>query len=361
MGVFLFFCKKSGCMFVYITEACHKCTFQEDFSMKRLLLCAALLMLLYLFSASAETLGFGYVNATDVALRRGVGGAILTRLPKDTCVWISDSKTDAQGALWYKINAGLHVNHANYDYSGWMKADFIDAGDAIWHDVTALAADNSGLIVLRSDGSTETAGRPIIAPDASGLISPRGWAAHYGKVIRVGLPPWGNEYFIVTENNEFISSVNRLRVAEGMAKADSCETAEIPEGQKLPAWSGDADLMDFHIIGIWNDAKKANLTVSVGLRSDGTMIAEPASLNASLADWKDIAVIRLSDSFVVGLKKDGTALLSAFSGSNPPDVSRWQDVIAIACGSDYCVGLKKDGTLLFAGDHIFMGEGHTRN
>lgn len=328
--------------------------------MKRLLLCAALLML-FLFSSSAETLGFGFVNATDVALRRDMGGAILTRLPKDTCVWINDSKTDAQGTLWYKINAGLHVNHVNYDYSGWMKADFIDAGEKIWHDITSIAANNSGMIVLRNDGSTETAGRPIVAPDASGWISPKDWSAYYGKVIRVGVPPFGNEYFIVTEKNEFISSVNRLRVADGMATADSYETEPIPEGQDLPAWSTDADLKDFYFTGIWNSAKKSGETIAVGLRPDGTMIAEPSSLFSSPADWQDIVAMRLTGTFVIGLKNDGTVLLSAFSGSNPPDVSRWQDIIAIACGNDYCVGLKKDGTLLFAGDHIFMNEGHTRN
>lgn len=329
--------------------------------MKRLLLCTALLMLLFLFSSSAETLGFGYVNATDVALRRGIGGAILTRLPKDTCVWINDSKTDAQGTLWYKINAGLHVNHTNYDYSGWMKADFIDAGEKLWHDITAIAADDSGIIVLRSDGTTETAGRPIVAPDASGWISPKGWAAPYGKVIRVGVPPFGNQYFIVTEKNEFIASINRLRVADGMATADSYETEPIPEGQDLPAWSTNADLKDFYFAGIWNSTEKTSVTIAVGLRPDGTIIAEPSSLFSSLANWKDIVAIRFPGTFVMGLKKDGTVLLSALSGSNPPDVSHWHDIIAIDCGTDYCVGLKKDGTLIFAGDHIFMNEGHTRN
>ena len=54
----------------------------------------------------AETYGFGIVNDTDVALRENPGGKKLTRLPKDTCVWIRDTRTDGDGSVWYEVSAG---------------------------------------------------------------------------------------------------------------------------------------------------------------------------------------------------------------------------------------------------------------
>ena len=42
------------------------------------------------------------------------------------------------------------------------------------------------------------------------------------------------------------------------------------------------------------------------------------------------------------------------------DVSSWTDIIAIDAAEDWCVGLRRDGTLVFAGDHVFMDEGHER-
>ena len=73
--------------------------------MKRLsvFLTALFMLCLSLDTAAAETLGWGFVNSTDVALRRGIGGKIVTRLPIDTCVWINDTQTDSNGVLWYTI------------------------------------------------------------------------------------------------------------------------------------------------------------------------------------------------------------------------------------------------------------------
>ncbi len=335
--------------------------------MKRIITCLLIVALLSLtVCASAETLGFGFVNATDVALRRGIGGEIVHRLPRDTCVWINDVRTDSQGETWYQINAGLHIDHANYDFSGWMMAKFIDAGDAVWHDITAIAAKNTGLIVLREDGSVETAGRPIVALDGSGWGSPRGWAAPYGSAIHVGVPASGNEYFIVTEQDELISSVNGQPAAGGMKKAASLEAAEeIIKGSPFPAWSSEEDTVAFRSMGILNP-EAANpyaappLELYLGVRADGRVLAEPALLAELVSGWTDIRDVCLTDAYVLGLKADGTVLLASFGGQAPLDVSTWQDIIAIGAGNDWCVGLKADGTLVFAGDHLFMDEGHTR-
>ncbi len=331
--------------------------------MKRFLLCLLLVIMMSLTvcAASAETLGWGFVNNTDVALRRGVGGEVIIRLPKDTCVWITDSRTDSKGVLWYEIRTGLHVDNANNDFSGWMKAEFIDAGVDVWHDITAIAAFNNGLIVLKTDGSTETAGRPTISMDGSDWVSPRGWADAYGKVIHVGVPNFGNEYFIVTENNEFVSSANGLPVTNGLAKAAALEAAEvIIKDVPFPEWSSNAETIAFRSMGIANPNGKLPIELYVGVRADGSVIAEPAFMSELLSGWSDIIDIRLTDRYVLGLKKDGTVLLATFGDGVDLDVSQWQGMIAIGAGKDWCVGLKEDGTLVFEGDHVFMNEGHSR-
>ena len=83
--------------------------------MKRITICLLLVLILSLTlcAGAAETLGWGFVNAPDVALRREAGGRVIARLPEDTCVWIVSSTTDSSGVLWHEIRAGLHVDHAN--------------------------------------------------------------------------------------------------------------------------------------------------------------------------------------------------------------------------------------------------------
>ncbi len=336
--------------------------------MKRLAtgLLAFVMVVLMVCTASAETLGWGFVNSNNAALHRGVGGEIIDSFPKDACVWINDSQLDENGVCWYEINAGLSVDGSHYDFSGWMRAEFIDAGNKVWHDITAIAAKTCGMIVLRNDGSTETAGRSIVALDGSGWVSPKGWTAPYGRAIHVGVPFTGNEYFIVTENDEFISSVNGRPIANGMRKAASREAAErIILDKPFPAWGSDEDTVVFRSMGILNP-EAANpyvappLELYLGVRSDGSILAEPAFLAEQLADWSGIRDACLTDSYVLGLKEDGSVLLAVFGDNVELDVSQWQDIIAIGAGQDWCVGLKADGTLIFSGNHVFMNAGHTR-
>lgn len=320
--------------------------------------------------SSDSPLGFGFVNATDVALRRGIGGEVIYRIPQDTCVWINDSRTDSRGTCWYEIRTGLHIaeagHAANYDFSGWMMAKFIDAGEEVWHDITAIAAHDHGLIALRRDGSTETAGQPILAMDASQMISPRGWSTPFGRAVHVGVPHVGNEYFIVTENDEMISSVNGRPVGNGMKKAASLEAAEaIIRDKPFPAWSSDAETVAFRSMGILNPYAanphtEPPLELYLGVRADGTVLAEPAFLADKVSGWTGIRDACLTDTYVLGLKEDGAVLLETFGDGAELDVSQWRDIVAIGAGSDWCVGLQADGTLVFSGDHEFMGEGHTR-
>ena len=78
-------------------------------------------------------------------------------------------------------------------------------------------------------------------------------------------------------------------------------------------------------------------------------------------DWKDIVTVAFSRYHAVGLKKDGTVVISVvdshdLSGSGASvayshhlsanHICRWKDIIAIAVGKYHTIGLKRDGTIV---------------
>ena len=384
-------------------------------SMKRMLSLTVFLLLLCSY-AFADPIGFGYVNNKDVALRRGIGGKVLVRLPQNTGVWVKESKTDSQGTLWYHINAGANVEYRNVDFDGWMKAEFINAGDQIWHDIVSISASRTGIIALRKDGTTLTIGRPIVGRDGTQWVSPTQEFSH-SQVIQV-VADNSNGYAVLTQDGHFSYSIENP-YAEKLRLIGGSETVfgitregelqsllqRIPMSWIYPASGLNAEGLS-HITQMagsysrllllsdegqvytvflqkdlddaaepewesWNHVKdisggwirlypdRHDSAAYVAIRDGGTVLAAPEALNDLIGNWTEMKQIELNVYFILGLKEDGTAV-SVSRVSKAPDVSAWKDVIAIGCGSDYCVGLKKDGTLVFAGEHVFMGEGHNR-
>lgn len=126
----------------------------------------------------------------------------------------------------------------------------------------------------------------------------------------------------------------------------------------------------------WTDTVKlqANFSLTVGLRSDGTVLAtggeywsEPFADDVS--DWTDIIDIAVNDNtwssyngggtdntFALGLKTDRTVVLAgdtskAFIKDLQDTVSRWSDIIQLSVGKNHILGLKADGTIVTAGDN----------
>lgn len=390
--------------------------------MKRLLCLICLLCLLPLCAVQGDPLGFGFVNANKVALRKEPGGKRLHRLDRDTCVWISDSRTDREGTLWYKINAGVHENHTNYDFSGWMMAQYIVAGDDLWHDVASVSANRLGMIALRTDGTVETAGRPIVSKDGSAWVSVRGWADGYRDVRQVGVLPF-LDYFLLTRDGRYVRAVNAnpslsttaLRLVSGdipfpaltydsrlvygdgggltitwlhpQHEPDAAALAHVvqidgnqslfllrtDDGRLFAARFASASypdtLSDWEswtgLTGISTETCLAagsmqyECALYAGVRQDGTVLAAPEKLAALVSGWDDMADVQLAPTYVLGLRRDGTVLSASVNGDFAPDVSAWRDITAIAAADDYCVGVRSDGTLVFAGEHIFMREGHS--
>lgn len=384
-----------------------------------IILCCLIVWAAAFSAVSAETLGFGYVNAKDVAIRRGIGGKTIGRLPRDTCVWIKDAKTDGSGVLWYEVNAGVNQNYTNLDYTGWMKAEFIDAGETLWHDVESVAAAGNSIIVLRKDGTAQSAGGSIISSATGKRVSLRRWAdglhdLHQVGVCDMGLVNYavgkdgtwhataaplendhknirlaGGKYWLfslttdnrlLTGNCEYnwvwpqqvsaeqLSHVTAIRNSfcrvlfltdEGNLLVGCHTHMEDPHGTSEPDWENWTDLISMEAAAAnFTEPNAQYYSVYAGIRKDGSVLAAPDELKELIGDWQGMKKIVVAGTWVIGLKQDGTVLAAGNAGL--PDVAGWTGITDIDAGNDYCVGLRSDGTLVFAGEHIFMGEGHNR-
>lgn len=99
----------------------------------------------------------------------------------------------------------------------------------------------------------------------------------------------------------------------------------------------------------------------LGLTSDGTLLVH--YLNGTVdgktyeeisgfdfTGWTDITEIDLDgNEFVLGVKRDGTVLLTAMYPDDMYDVSGWTDIVSAALGWNHAVGIKSDGTVVAAG------------
>ena len=77
-------------------------------------------------------------------------------------------------------------------------------------------------------------------------------------------------------------------------------------------------------------------------------------------EWKEIESISGSICFLVGLRKDGTALVLGDIGTdNWCKVTEWTDIIQVAAGYTGVIGLKNDGTVIASGIYADDGKSGT--
>ena len=387
-----------------------------DSKKKKRLMLGLIIFLVWLVvaAACAEPIGFGFVNAKDVALRRGIGGKkVLARLPKDTCVWIHGSETDQKGTEWFHINAGLKIKGGSYNYTGWMKAEFIDAGEKVWNHIVSVSSNNWGMIALRSDGTAETAARPMmVAPVVNQWSTGRGWTDRFkSRIVQVEalyngfavLTEEGDCYenyqtspigrnirligedssnYALSKENVFLYSsdlkwvvpskepgteklrdVRKLMNESGgifmlTDQGDTLVALEYEPGLPMPDWKDWTALRTLSVMPYSPGEGFAYETwMGAGIREDGSILSWPDFVTTAVSGWEDMKDIKLAQTYILGLKNDGTAMTAGLKGGSAPDVSHWTDVIGIETDDTYCVGICQDGTLVFAGEHVFMGDG----
>ena len=104
----------------------------------------------------------------------------------------------------------------------------------------------------------------------------------------------------------------------------------------------------------WKNIKQlsAGIDYTVGLRTNGTciMTGDNQQGQCNVSNWTDITYISSSFHYVVGLKRDGTVVVTGDdSYFDEQELSHWRNIIAIAAGGGHTVGLKRDGTVVAAG------------
>jgi hypothetical protein len=115
-------------------------------------------------------------------------------------------------------------------------------------------------------------------------------------------------------------------------------------------------------VGGWTDIIQVDAGVdhTVGLRSDGTVVATeiidyPFLEEFGLSDvdsWTDIIQVAAGAWHTVGLRSDGTVVATGLS-SICEDVDSWTDIIQVAAGEYHIVGLRSNGTVVAAGDNDY--------
>ena len=96
---------------------------------------------------------------------------------------------------------------------------------------------------------------------------------------------------------------------------------------------------------------------TVGLKADGTVVATGSNNcgQCEVSDWRDIVAVSAGRTFTMGLKSDGTVVTT----SRYIDVSGWSDVSRISAArflDDVAVGIRSDGTLLITADAFWSEE-----
>ena len=86
-----------------------------------------------------------------------------------------------------------------------------------------------------------------------------------------------------------------------------------------------------------------------GIRADGTVWTYGTAYDVTqeIAEWTDIIDFDIGGYQVVGLKKDGTVLVScSYESNNQSRAEKWTGMVEVACGFDYVLGIRSDGEII---------------
>ena len=121
----------------------------------------------------------------------------------------------------------------------------------------------------------------------------------------------------------------------------------------------------------WTDIVSVKMAYchTMGLKSDGTVVVTKEIIDdesyrvarLDLSDWQDIVSIYTTGSLLIGMKSDGTVVATAslMDGDSCDDynldmikaVSDWTDIVSIYTRGNRIIGLKSDGTVVATGDN----------
>ncbi|NLC26363.1 MAG: TIR domain-containing protein [Fastidiosipila sp.] len=110
------------------------------------------------------------------------------------------------------------------------------------------------------------------------------------------------------------------------------------------------------VIFLQRNSLGAGYENTVGLKSDGTVVAAGSNLDEQfdVHKWSGIVAISAGRDHIAGLESNGSVEAVGYNYYGQCDVGEWRDIVAIAVGVYHTVGLKSDGTVVAVG---YNGDG----
>ena len=235
----------------------------------------------------------------------------------------------------------------HYNQSGALK----------WEDIIAVAAGNSHTVGLKADGTVVAVGNNNY--DQCGQYYKIHWedivAIAAGGGHTVGLKADGT-VVAIGDNSSGQCNVSKWKNIISIAAGRNHTIGLRTDGTVCAVgynYSGQCDVQN------WKDVVKisASMEVSAGVCADGSVVITDSSKNKEktkeVGGWTDIISIAVANSHTVGLKTNGTVV--AYGDGSETKVEDWEDIIAIAAGQLQTVGLRANGTVVAAGPYSLGG------
>lgn len=320
-------------------------------SLLSVLLVAAVLCIVG--SAMAEDEGsFALVNANHVNLRKVPGGDIITRLDKDTCVYIAGSQLRGD-RLWHRVITS--VDNDSTVYCGWMDASFLTDVCSVYENVAQAAVGNRHVLLRMEDGSVAAFGFPFrnnLDVDGWGMVTDIAAArfASYG-LGKDGMYVYGNDWawengmvpiaaLCGSSTNDYISAVT---VSGAFISTDD---PFLNGGWYAP--------FDNSLAGTVIVDAAATMSVMGVVTEDHVLhVAVETDYIDGVTGANGLAGVRsvaCGGRCVYALMEDGT--VRCFGSHDRTLIERvngWRNVRCIAAGNGFVAALMEDGTVSFAG------------
>lgn len=219
-----------------------------------------------------------------------------------------------------------------------------------WQNIKELKLVNDRIIGITNDGRINYIGKP-----------------YWGRVKE----EWHDISFIEANSNCILGkkedgSLVCNKPLFGIYMPDNyrnfADIKENLEADKVVVLGKDGKIDIYSINGIdfykWDTSKFSDVkqiamskTHLIGLKSDGTAVVtgDDASLSVEVENWKNLIKVDVGEKFAVGLTIDGRVLAAGNNLYGQCEVNGWLDVVDIAAQGSKTVGVKSTGEVLITG------------
>lgn len=356
--------------------------------LKRRILTLVLALCLVPCAGLAHMKGFGQYAMDQVNVRRTPGGDILFQKQRGEELYILSWK-EHRGHTWYEVNT--YDERRVRPLTAWVRADMVTTPEALFADVTQVAADGSLLIALKKDGTVVMGGEMHKYPHLMRGAFPDTWqgvtqvAAGFltvyglkedGSVCQWGLcgPDNGVPGLPDSQGNlQRFKAIDAFDdtflglMADGSLYAliENGQSRQVlPPGSGVTAFSAGLDYYDETVVA------QGGRVMSIDVFFDSAFSQKERD---TLALWENIVQVEAgfrslpadghsaarNAALVAGIRADGT--VKALDPALDREVSAWSGIISLAFGDGFLVGLRQDGQVLAAGENKHLVAGDIRD